>query len=75
LSTNPHIRMIFEGSCDTEDWSNYAKYSSLLQLHTLYTSKDADCQNVEFAFRSTDPPLFILPPRNFIIPAVPQINF
>jgi len=22
LSTNPHIRMIFEGSCDTEDWSN-----------------------------------------------------
>ncbi len=26
---NQHIRMISEGSCDTEDWSNAAKNSAL----------------------------------------------
>jgi len=26
---NQHIRMISEGSCDTEDWSNDAEYSAL----------------------------------------------
>jgi len=25
LAANQHIRMICEGSCDTEDWSNDAK--------------------------------------------------
>ncbi len=27
--TNQHIRMIFEGSLDTEDWSNDAENSAL----------------------------------------------
>jgi len=27
---NQHIRMISEGSCDTEDWSNDAEYSALI---------------------------------------------
>ena len=27
---NPHIRMISEGSCDTEDWSNDAENSALI---------------------------------------------
>jgi len=29
-ATNHHIRMISEGSCDTEDWSNDAENSALL---------------------------------------------
>ncbi len=29
LSTNQHIRMISEGSCDTGDWSNDAENSAL----------------------------------------------
>ncbi len=28
-ATNQHIRMISEGSCDTEDWSNDAENSAL----------------------------------------------
>ncbi len=32
-----HIRMISEGSCDTEDWSNDAEISAL-PLHELYYS-------------------------------------
>ncbi len=28
-SANQHIRMISEGSCDTEDWSNDAENSAL----------------------------------------------
>ncbi len=27
---NQHIRMISEGSCDTEDWSNDAENSALI---------------------------------------------
>jgi len=27
LSSDPHIRVICEGSCDTEDWSNDDKFS------------------------------------------------
>ncbi len=27
---NQHIRIIFEGSCDTEDWRNYAENSALI---------------------------------------------
>ncbi len=30
FSTNQHIRMISEGSCDTEDWSNDAENSALI---------------------------------------------
>ncbi len=30
LSSNQHIRMISEGSCDTEDWSNDAENSALI---------------------------------------------
>ncbi len=33
---NQHIRMISEGSCDTEDWSNNAKNSALLHRNKLY---------------------------------------
>ncbi len=29
LSSNQYIRMISEGSCDTEDWSNDAENSDL----------------------------------------------
>jgi len=28
-AANHHIRMIYEGSCDTEDWSNDAANSAL----------------------------------------------
>ncbi len=35
-----HIRMISEGSCDTENWSNDAEYSALhlhcIKLHFIY---------------------------------------
>ncbi len=34
-AANQHIRMISEGSCDTEDWSNDAENSALLS----YTKK------------------------------------
>jgi len=30
LSSNHHIRLISEGSCDTEDWSNDAENSALI---------------------------------------------
>jgi len=30
LASNHHIRMISEGSCDTEDWSNDAENSVLI---------------------------------------------
>jgi len=29
-ASNHHIRMIFEGSCDTEDWSNDAEITALI---------------------------------------------
>jgi len=32
LAANHHIRMISEGSCDTEDWSNDAENSALHQI-------------------------------------------
>ncbi len=31
ISANHHIRMISEGSCDTEDWSNDAENSALTE--------------------------------------------
>jgi len=31
-AANQHIEMISEGSCDTEDWSNYAENSKWLWL-------------------------------------------
>ncbi len=31
-----HFRMISEGSCDTEDWSNDAENSALLHMNKLY---------------------------------------
>ncbi len=30
FASNQHIRMISEGSCDTEDWSNDAENSALI---------------------------------------------
>ncbi len=35
-AANPHIRMISEGSCDTEDWSNDAENSALYHRHKLH---------------------------------------
>ncbi len=35
-SSNQHIRMISEGSCDTEDWSNDAENSVFDQRNKLY---------------------------------------
>ncbi len=32
---NQHIKMISEGSCDTEDWRNDAEKSALLQRNKL----------------------------------------
>ncbi len=32
-STNQHIRMISEGSCDTEEWSNDAEYFYRNKIH------------------------------------------
>ncbi len=36
---NQHIRMISEGSCDTEDWSNDAENSALHHRHKVYFKK------------------------------------
>ena len=36
LSINHHIRMISEGSCDTEDWSNDAENSTLITEINYY---------------------------------------
>ncbi len=35
-ATSPHVRMISEGSCDTEDWSNDAENSALHRKNKLY---------------------------------------
>jgi len=37
-----HIRMISEGSCDTEDWSNDAEKHSALTLHFKIYSNAKD---------------------------------
>ncbi len=34
-ASNQHIKMISEGSCDTEDWSNDPEYSALHQRNVL----------------------------------------
>jgi len=34
--SNQHIRIISEGSCDTEDWNNDAENSALHHRNTLY---------------------------------------
>ncbi len=36
LIINQHIRMISEGSCDTEDWSNDAENSALQHTVCMY---------------------------------------
>jgi len=36
LEANQHIRMITEGSCDTEDWSNDAENSALNHRNKLH---------------------------------------
>ncbi len=36
VSANQHIRMISEGSCDTEDWSNDAENSALHHRYKLH---------------------------------------
>ncbi len=35
-AVNQHIRMISEGSCDTEDWSNEAENSALYHGNKLH---------------------------------------
>ncbi len=36
IGNNQHIRMISEGSCDTEDWSNDAENSTLHHRNKLH---------------------------------------
>ncbi len=36
-AANQHIRMISEGSCDTEDWSNDAENSALHHMNKLHS--------------------------------------
>jgi len=36
IAANQHIRMISQGSCDTEDWSNDAENSVLHQRNKLH---------------------------------------
>ncbi len=49
-AANQHIRMISEGSCDTEDWSNDAGYSALITEinYILFKQKTAilNCINI-----------------------------
>ncbi len=51
---NQHIRMISEGSCDTEDWSNDAENSALHhrnKLHlTLYYTIENSCFKLQSFF-------------------------
>ncbi len=46
-AADQHIRMISEGSCDTEDWSNDAENSALYHRNKLH-----------FKIYSTSKPLF-----------------
>ncbi len=40
LSSNQHIRMISEGSCDTEDWSNDGENSALItEINYIYSDR------------------------------------
>ncbi len=41
-AANQHIRMIYEGSCDTEDWSNDAKNSDLHHRNKLHFKTYSD---------------------------------
>ncbi len=43
---NHHIRMISEGSCDTEDWSNDAKNSALHHRNKLHFKIYSNRKNV-----------------------------
>jgi len=43
-SSDHHIRVISEGSCDTEDWSNDAEHSALIS-EINYTSKHIQTEN------------------------------
>ncbi len=44
-SVNQYIRMISEGSCDTEDWSNDAENSALIR-GTSYILKYIQTENI-----------------------------
>ncbi len=49
-AANQHIRMISEGSCDTEDWSNDAEnsaHSNPLYL-TIYSHKKCILSDLKF---------------------------
>jgi len=47
LAANQHIRMISEGSCDTEGWSNDAENSALI-TGINYISKYIKTENKYF---------------------------
>ncbi len=36
---NKHIRIIYEGSCDTEDWSSVASFKLCLYFHNFIFEK------------------------------------
>ncbi len=55
LKINQHIRMISEGSCDTEDWSNDAENSALHHRNTLYLKEYSNrklfyCNNISWYY-------------------------
>jgi len=59
---NHHIRMISEGSCDTEDWSNDAEISSLHHRYNLdfkrYSNKKIDLIGEQNKWKSYQPQTF-----------------
>ncbi len=46
-AANQHIRLISEGSCDTEDWSNDAENSALI-TEINYILTDIHIENSSF---------------------------
>ncbi len=47
-AANQHIRMISEGSCDTEDWSNDVEYSALRHRNKLHFNIYIQIENIVF---------------------------
>ncbi len=48
-AANQHIRMISEGSCDSEDWSNDAENSALItEINYILTDIHTDNSNFKF---------------------------
>ncbi len=46
LAAHPHIMMISEGSCDTEDWRNDAENAALITELHLTIFSDLNIKNI-----------------------------